>query len=43
MCLGILPALLILYVRSRVEDPQVFREAEKPDVVPLKQILSGRC
>ena len=41
MCLGILPAVLILYVRSRVEDPQVFREAEKPDVVPLKQILSG--
>jgi predicted MFS family arabinose efflux permease len=33
--------VLILYVRSRVEDPQVFREAEKPDVVPLKQILSG--
>ena len=27
MCLGILPALLILYVRSRVEDPEVFREA----------------
>ena len=24
MCLGILPALLILYVRSRVEDPEVF-------------------
>ena len=41
MCLGILPAVLILYVRSRVEDPQVFREAKKPDVVPLKQILSG--
>ncbi|MBE2314872.1 MFS transporter [Solirubrobacter sp. CPCC 204708] len=41
MCLGILPAVLILYVRSRVEDPEVFREAEKPDVVPLKQILSG--
>src|ERR1700754_2858195 len=27
MCLGILPALLILYVRSRVEDPEGFREA----------------
>src|SRR3954463_16592838 len=24
MCLGILPAVLILYVRSRVEDPEVF-------------------
>ena len=40
MCLGILPALLILYVRSRVEDPEVFREAKKPDTVPLKEILS---
>src|ERR1700754_3631743 len=27
MCLGILPALLILHVRSRVEDPEVFRKA----------------
>src|SRR3954470_9777151 len=42
MCLGILPALLILYVRSRVEDPEVFQEAKKPDTVPLKEILSGR-
>src|SRR6478735_1913236 len=33
MCLGILPALLILYVRSRVEDPEVFQEAKKPDTV----------
>src|SRR6478752_1022252 len=42
MCLGILPALLILYVRTRVEDPEVFREAKRPDTVPLKEILSGR-
>ena len=28
MCLGILPALLILYVRARVEDPEVYREAK---------------
>src|SRR3954447_25048654 len=41
MCLGILPALLILYVRSRVEDPEVFREAPRDGEVPLKQILSG--
>ena len=45
MCLGILPALLILYVRSRVEDPEVFRGARPAvaaDEVPLRQILSGR-
>lgn len=42
MCLGILPALLILYVRSRVEDPEVYREASKQDAgVPLKEILSA--
>lgn len=42
MCLGILPALLILYVRSRVEDPEVYRDAPKQDAgVPLKEILSG--
>jgi MFS family permease len=41
MCAGILPALLILYIRSRVEDPEVFREAPKSKEVPLKQILSG--
>jgi len=44
MCLGILPALLILYIRSRVEDPEVYREAKSKDrsgEVPLKQILSG--
>src|SRR4051794_13257440 len=45
MCLGILPALLILYVRSRVEDPEVYREARAKDQsgeVPLRQILSGK-
>ena len=45
MCLGILPALLILYVRSRVEDPEVYRESRKhkrDGEVPLKQILSGK-
>src|SRR3954471_16425627 len=41
MCLGILPALLILYVRSRVRDPEVFVEAPHDGEVPLKQILSG--
>src|SRR3954447_5526750 len=41
MCLGILPALLILYVRSRVEDPQVFREAPRDEEVPLKRIFRG--
>src|SRR3954470_1121424 len=34
MCLGILPALLILYVRSRVEDPEVFQESRDPSKVP---------
>src|SRR3954471_2978262 len=33
MCLGILPALLILYVRSRVEDPEVFRDAREAERV----------
>jgi MFS family permease len=45
MCLGILPALLILYVRSRVEDPEVYTESRKQKregEVPLKQILSGK-
>src|SRR3954447_8189606 len=41
MCLGILPALLILYVRSRVQDPEVFRKAHH-EGAPLKDILSGR-
>src|ERR1044071_3189223 len=28
MCLGILPAILILYIRRNVEDPEVFKEAD---------------
>src|SRR3954453_14056361 len=31
MCLGILPALLILYVRSRVEDPEVYRDSREAE------------
>src|SRR4051795_11567695 len=27
MCLGLLPAVLIVYIRRRVEDPEVFRES----------------
>src|SRR3954467_7395354 len=45
MCLGILPALLILYVRSRGEDPEVYRESKARSddgEAPLRQILSGR-
>jgi MFS family permease len=34
MCLGILPALLIVWIRRRVEDPEVFREAKAHDRVP---------
>src|SRR3954449_5081260 len=29
MCLGALPALLILYIRRRVEDPEVFQRKEE--------------
>ncbi len=43
MMLGILPALLILYVRRNVDDPEVFEETkkkkEKPAESPLKQIF----
>ena len=43
MCLGILPAFLILYIRRNVEDPEVFKKADtKRDELPLKQILSGK-
>ncbi|HKG65483.1 MAG TPA: MFS transporter [Solirubrobacteraceae bacterium] len=43
MCLGILPAFLILYIRRRVEDPEVFQEAHtEKDELPLKQILRGK-
>jgi MFS family permease len=43
MMLGILPALLILYVRRNVEDPEVFSETRRRDrdgESPLKQIFS---
>jgi MFS family permease len=40
MCLGILPALLILYVRRNVRDPEVFREAPKRES-PLSRIFSS--
>ena len=42
MMLGILPALLILYVRRNVEDPEVFSETkrkEKREEMPLKTIF----
>src|SRR4051794_23306082 len=43
MMLGILPALLILYVRRNVEDPEVFKKADtEKHELPLKQILSGK-
>jgi MFS family permease len=43
MCLGILPAFLILYIRRNVEDPEVFKKADtKKDELPLKQILRGK-
>jgi MFS family permease len=44
MMLGILPAVLILYVRRNVDDPEVFSETkekvvEEKDELPLKQIF----
>ena len=44
MMLGILPALLILYVRRNVDDPEVFSETKEQgeatqDEPPLKQIF----
>ena len=48
MCIGILPALLILYIRRNVQDSEVFeetkQEGEELDRVeesPLKQIFRG--
>jgi MFS family permease len=44
MCLGALPALLILYIRRRVEDPEVFqenRERARAEELPLKTIFRG--
>jgi MFS family permease len=40
MCIGILPALLILYIRRNVRDPEVYREAPKRES-PLKRIFAG--
>jgi predicted MFS family arabinose efflux permease len=43
MCLGLLPGLLIFYIRRNVEDPGVHREArERPERGSLREILSGR-
>jgi MFS family permease len=42
MWLGILPALLILYIRRNVEDPKIFRETKRrgrAEKVPLKAIF----
>src|SRR3954470_17302407 len=44
MCVGIAPALLIVYIRRSVRDPEVFREAHERDrdaPVPLKRIFQG--
>jgi MFS family permease len=40
MCVGILPALLILYIRRHVRDPEVYREAPKRES-PLRRIFAG--
>src|SRR3954449_11021927 len=32
MCLGLLPAVLIVYIRRRVEDPEGFRESRSPSL-----------
>ncbi len=41
MCLGILPALLILYIRRRVEDPKLFKASKDRTEAefPLKRIF----
>ena len=44
MCIGALPALLILYIRRSVEDPEVFKETharERAEELPLKTIFRG--
>src|SRR3954469_23348306 len=44
MCLGIAPAVLIVYIRRSVRDPEVFCEAHERDShhgAPLKQIFRG--
>jgi MFS family permease len=40
MCIGILPALLILYIRRNVRDPEVYVEAPKRES-PLKRIFAA--
>jgi MFS family permease len=40
MCIGILPALLILYIRRNVKDPEVYVEAPKRES-PLKRIFAA--
>jgi MFS family permease len=40
MCIGILPALLILYIRRNVQDPEVYVEAPKRES-PLKRIFAA--
>src|SRR3954468_4161460 len=43
MCLGILPGLLIVYIRRNVEDPEVHRATrDRGDRGSLREILSGR-
>lgn len=44
MCLGIVPALLILYIRRAVDDPELFRREPRThsSELPLKAIFRGR-
>ena len=40
MCMGILPALLILYIRRKVKDPEVFKQADEGGGrLPLERIF----
>src|SRR3954453_2295387 len=44
MCLGLLPAVLIVYIRRRVRDPEVYREARERghgEKVPFAAIFRG--
>jgi MFS family permease len=44
MCLGLLPAVLIVYIRRRVRDPEVYREARERghgEKVPFATIFRG--
>jgi MFS family permease len=43
MCLGLLPGLLIVYIRRNVEDPEIHRATrERRERGSLREILSGR-